>query len=156
MMTRATVLVCGDRHRRDDAAALRAADRLGDVIPDDVVVRRVGQLGPDDLVAASSAGRCVVIDAVHGIAPGSVVSMPLVDLQSRGPASASSHALPLPTVIALAEALGADMEFGTFVGIGGEAFELGEGLSPRVEEALDAFVAAIAQTLFSKDGVPCA
>jgi len=155
-MTHATVLVCGDRHRRDDAAALCAADLLGQVIPDDVVVRRVGQLGADDLVAASSAGRCVVIDAVRGIAPGTVVSMPLVDLETRGPASASSHALPLPTVIALADALGADMDGGTFVGIGGEAFDLGEGLTPRVEEALDTFVAAIAHTLFGTGGMPCA
>jgi Ni,Fe-hydrogenase maturation factor len=138
-MTHATVFVCGDRHRRDDAAALRAADLLGRVITEDVVVRRVGQLGPDDLVAASSAGRCLV-----------------VDLESGGPASASSHALPLPTVIALADALGADMEGGTFVGIGGEEFELGEGLSPRVEEALDGFVAAIARTLFGTGGAPCA
>jgi len=155
-MTYATVLVCGDRHRRDDAAALCAADLLGQVIPDDVVVRRVGQLGADDLVAASSAGRCVVIDAVRGIAPGTVVSMPLVDLETRGPASASSHALPLPTVIALADALGADMDGGTFVGIGGEAFDLGEGLTPRVEEALDTFVAAIARTLSGTGGMPCA
>jgi len=155
-MTHATVLVCGDRHRRDDAAALCAAELLGQVIPDDVVVRRVGQLGADDLVAASSAGRCVVIDAVRGIAPGTVVSMPLVDLETRGPASASSHALPLPTVIALADALGADMDGGTFVGIGGEAFDLGEGLTPRVEEALDTFVAAIAHTLFGTGGMPCA
>ena len=155
-MTQTTVFVCGDRHRRDDAAALCAADLLGQVIPDDVVVRRVGQLGADDLVAASSAGRCVVIDAVRGIAPGTVVSMPLVDLETRGPASASSHALPLPTVIALADALGADIESGTFVGIGGEEFDLGEGLSPRVEQALDAFVAAITRTLFSTGGVPCA
>ena len=156
MITHATVLVCGDRHRRDDAAALCAADRLGQVVPDDVDLRRVGQLGPDDLVAASSAGRCLVIDAVRGIAPGTVVSMPLVDLQARGPASASSHALPLPTVVALADALGADMKGGMFVGIGGEEFELGEGLSPRVEEALDAFVAEIARTLFGTGGVPCA
>jgi hydrogenase maturation protease len=155
-MTHATVFVCGDRHRRDDAAALRAADLLGQVLPEDVVLRRVGQLGADDLVAATAAGRCLVIDAVRGIAPGSVVSMPLADMETGGPASASSHALPLPTVIALADALGADLAHGTFLGIGGEEFELGEGLTPRVEEALDAFVAAIARSLFSSAGMPCA
>lgn len=155
-MTHATVFVCGDRHRRDDAAALRAADLLGQVIPEDVELRRVGQLGPDDLVAASSAGRCLVIDAVRGIAPGTVVAMPLIELERGGPASASSHALPLPTVIALADALGVDISGGTFLGIGGEEFELGEGLTPRVEEALDAFVAAIARTLFGRGGNPCA
>jgi hydrogenase maturation protease len=155
-MAHATVLVCGDRHRRDDAAALVAADYLGQVVPDDVIVRRVGQLGPDDIVAAAAAGRCLVIDAVRGVAPGTVVVMPLADVQQAGPTSASSHALPLPTVIALADALGADIGRGTFVGIGGEAFELGEGLSPSVEEALDAFMTAIARTVFDDGGGTCA
>ena len=155
-MTRATVLVCGDRHRRDDAAALVAADILGQVLPEDVILRRVGQLGADDLVAASAAGRCLVIDAVRGIAPGSVVSMPLADLETGGPASASSHALPLPTVIALAGALGADMTGAAFVGIGGEEFELGEGLTPRVAAGLDAFVTTVTRTLMCEGPVRCA
>ena len=155
-MTHATVFVCGDRHRGDDAAALLAADLLGQVLPEDVVLRRVGQLGPDDLVAASAAGRCLVIDAVRGIQPGTVVSMPLSELETGGPSSASSHALPLPTVIALADALGADMTDATFIGIGGEEFELGERLTPRVEAGLDAFVGAVARTLLSGGGATCA
>jgi hydrogenase maturation protease len=155
-MPRATVLVCGDRHRQDDAAALVAADRLSETLPADVVVKRVGQLGADDLVTATTAGRCLVIDAVCGIGPGAVVSMPLSELSSGGPASASSHALPIPTVIALADALGADMTRGTFVGIGGDTFDLGEGLSPLVEAALDEFVAEIADVLQRPDGVACA
>jgi hydrogenase maturation protease len=155
-MTHATILVCGDRYRGDDAAALLGADRLEQVVPEDVVVRRVGQLGPDQLVAAAAAGRCLVIDAVRGVEPGTIVVMPLADLRTAGPASASSHALPLPTVIALADALGADIGRGTFVGIGGEAFELGEGLSPSVEDALDAFVTAVARTLSDGGGGTCA
>jgi hydrogenase maturation protease len=155
-MSQATVLVCGDRYRGDDGAALAAADRLAEALPADVVMRRVGQLGPDDVVAATEVGRCLVIDAVRGVAPGTVVVMPLGDLQRAGPASASSHALPLPTVIALADALGAKIERGTFMGIGGEAFGLGEGLSPRVEASLDAFATAIATTLLQPGGGPCA
>ena len=156
MMAHATVFVCGDRHRRDDAAALRAADLLGHLLPEDVVLRPVGQLGPGDLLSAAAAGRCLVIDAVRGVAPGTVVSMPLADLATGGPASASSHALPLPAVIALADALGADLAHATFVGIGGETFGLGEGLTPRVEEALDEIVAAIARALVDTGGAPCA
>jgi hydrogenase maturation protease len=155
-MGRATVFVCGDRHRRDDGAAQVAADRLTDALRGDVVLRRVGQLGPDDLVAATATGRCLVIDAVRGIPPGSVVALPLGELGAAGPASASSHALPLPTVIALAEALGADLARAAFVGIGGETFELGRGLSPRVEAALDGYVAEIGATLLRQDGLPCA
>ena len=154
-MARATVLVCGDRHRKDDGAAQVAADRLADTLLGDVVLRRVGQLGPDDLVAATATGHCLVIDAVRGIAPGSVVALPLGELEAAGPASASSHALPLPTVIALAEALGADLARAAFVGIGGETFDLGRGLSPRVEAALDGYVTEIA-ALVRQGGVPCA
>ena len=155
-MARVTVLACGDRYRGDDGAALVAADRLADVLPSDVVVRRVGQLGPDDLVAAMAAGRCLVIDAVRGIKPGSVISRPLGALGAGGPMSASSHALPLPTAIALAGALGADVGRGSFVGIGGETFELGEGLSPSVAGAIDAFVATIEHALVGHGGERCA
>ena len=155
-MTHATVFVCGDRHRRDDGAALLAADRLGGVLPKDVNLRRVGQLGPDDLVAASAAGRCLVIDTVRGIAPGRVISRRLLDLETGGLHSASSHALPLPTVIALASALGADMTDATFMGIGGEDFELGEGLTPSVEAGIDGFVATVTGTLMCEGPDRCA
>ena len=155
-MIHSTVLVCGDRHRGDDAAALHAADLLGQVLPEDVVLRRVGQPGPDDLVAASAAGRCLVLDTVRGISPGSVISVPLMDLEMSGSPSASSHALPLPTVIALAGALGADMTGAAFMGIGGEDFELGEGLTPRVEAGLDAFVAEVTRTLMGEGSDRCA
>ena len=133
-----TILVCGDPARGDDGAALAAVRRLAPLGRHGLRVRRVGQLEPDDLVEALADGTCVVVDAVRGIEPGRVVDRPLREIASRaGPVPASSHALPIETVIGLAEALGADVDRATFVGIGGERFGLGAGLSASVEAGLD-------------------
>jgi hydrogenase maturation protease len=152
----ATVLVCGDPARGDDGAGIaavarmRRADRIG------VDIRRVGQLEPDDLVDALAAGDCVVVDAVRGIEPGTIVEVPLRRLATAGgPQPASSHALPLATVIGLAEALGADVDRATFVGIGGNRFDLGTGLSAPVATGLDACVTAILRHV-GRDGRSCA
>lgn len=154
-----TVLVCGDPYRADDGAAPAAADRLTDVLSAraDVSVRRVGQLEPDDLVAATTSGSCLVLDAVRGVPPGTLVRMPLAAIgDATGPAAASTHALLLPTVVDLAEALGARLERATFIGIGGERFSMGSGLSPSVAAGLDAYVLAIAEHIDAAEGARCA
>jgi hypothetical protein len=48
------------------------------------------------------------------------------------------------------------MTAAAFVGIGGEEFELGEGLTPRVAAGLDAFVATVTRTLMCEGPVRCA
>jgi hydrogenase maturation protease len=149
MSGRCTVLVCGDPSRGDDGAAIAAVARLERGDPPATRVRRVGQLEPDDLVnAVAGGGRCVVVDAVRGIEPGRVIVAPLRSIAaSDGPQPASSHALPLEIVIGLAEALGADLDRAVFVGIGGRRFELGTGLSPAVNAALDVAAATIDQRI---------
>ena len=151
MSCRWTVLVCGDASRGDDGAGIAAVARMEHGSPPATRVRRVGQLEPDDLVkAVSGGGRCIVVDAVRGIEPGRVIEVPLHALAAHdGPQPASSHALPLEIVIGLAEALGADIDRAVFVGIGGRRFDLGAGLSPSVEHALDAAAAAIDRRIAS-------
>jgi hydrogenase maturation protease len=156
MTGRWTVLVCGDRSRGDDGAALVAMDRLAPALPPSVDVRRVGQLDPVDLVDALAAGRCVVLDAVRGVPPGQVVGAPLAELGHGGPSSASTHALPLPTVVGLADALGADLDAACFLGIGGDRFELGGRLSRPVRRGLAGYVAAIADLVGDREALPCA
>jgi hydrogenase maturation protease len=149
MSGRWTVLVCGDPSRGDDGAAIAAVERIVPATSPRARVRRVGQLEPDDLVAAvAGGGRCVVVDAVRGIEPGRVVEVPLRRVGAAdGPQPASSHALPLEIVIGLAEALGADIGRAVFIGIGGRSFELGRGLSPAVVAALDSAAATIERTI---------
>ena len=137
MTSSCTVLVLGDAMRGDDGAALLAARQLEVAAIPDCRIRRVGQLGPDDLVAALAEGPCLVLDAVRGIAPGEVVELPLARVaDAAGPQPASSHALPPGVIVRLAAVLGAPLEAGTFLGIGGERFELGDGISPAVRRGL--------------------
>jgi hydrogenase maturation protease len=155
-----TILACGDPMRGDDGAAIAALDRLDRVpgaLPPDVVIRRVGELEPDDLVAATARGSCIVLDAVVGVEPGALVELPVDALGSAdAPAPASSHALPLDVVVGVAEVLGADLGAATFLGIGGEDFELGHDLSDAVRDHLDAFASRIAWSILEEDPSPCA
>jgi hydrogenase maturation protease len=156
MTDRWTILVCGDRSRGDDGAPQVAIDRLATALPASVTVRRVGQLDPLDLVDAVADGRCLVVDAVRGVPPGRVIAVPLAELGRDGSSSASTHALPLPTVIGLADALGADLEDACFLGIGGERFELGGRLSRPVRRGLAGYVAAIGALVGVREALPCA
>jgi hydrogenase maturation protease len=160
MAPRWTVLVCGDRSRGDDGAALDAAAALPIELGPGVEVRAVGQLDAGDLTTALTAGRCLVLDAVRGARPGEVVNMPLARVgELTGPIPASSHAMPLATIVAIAEALGADVDRGTFVGIGGTSFELGRPLSRAVRRGLPDYVDAIVSIVGSgqpEEVAPCA
>ena len=103
-----TVIVLGDAMRGDDGAALLAAKHLEAAAIPDCRIWRVGQLGPDDLVAALAEGPCVVLDAVRGVPPGEVVELPLASVaDAGGPQPAFSHALPPGVIVRLAAALGA-------------------------------------------------
>ena len=142
------MLVCGDASRGDDGAALAALERLPRRLPASIQIRACGELKPDELVAALLGGPCLVLDSVHGIEPGSVVELPLARLLSGdGPIPASSHALPMPIIIGLAEALGAPLERSAYLGIGGSSFGLGPHLSPAVEAGLPAYAQAIVDHL---------
>ena len=156
MTERWTLLVCGDRSRGDDGAAQAAIDRLSTPMAATLTVRRVGHLDPDVLVDALADGPCLIVDAVRGVEPGAIVSLPLTELGRDGASSASSHVLPLPTVVRLADVLGADLARGRFLGIGGEHFDLGAPLSPPVERGLAALAAAITASVGRGEVASCA
>jgi hydrogenase maturation protease len=151
-----TVLVCGERSRGDDGAAVAAVERLPRRLRAEIKIRACGQLEPDELVAALLSGPCLILDTVHGIAPGTIVEVPLTRLLSGdGPTPASTHALPMPIVVGLAAALGAPLECGAFLGIGGTAFSLGERLSPEVDAGIEGYVAAIVAHLRVRSAARC-
>jgi len=151
-----TVLVCGDRGRGDDGAAVVAVERLPRRLRAEIRIRACGQLEPDELVSALLSGPCLLLDTVHGVAPGTVVQMPLTQLLSGdGPSPASNHAVPMPIVVGLAAALGAPLQCGAFLGIGGSTSNVGELLSPDVAAGLEDYVAAIVAHLRVRGGVRC-
>jgi hydrogenase maturation protease len=139
-----TVLVCGDRSRGDEGAAVAAVERLPRRLRSGIRIRDCRLLEPDQLVSALLSGPCLVLDTVKCVAPGEMIEVPLTRLLTGdGHAPTSSHALPMPIVVGLAAALGAPLERGAFLGIGGSTACVGEMLSRDVEAGLDAYVAAI-------------
>ncbi len=144
------VLLCGDVMRRDDGVALIAARRLPARVAARAELRAVGQLDPQLLI---DAGRpCVVVDAVVGIPPGEVVSLPLLDVAALGaPAPHSSHALPAASVVELARILGADLATSRLVGIGIGDVRFGARLSPAVRRGLPGLVAALSAAIAELD-----
>jgi hydrogenase maturation protease len=152
-----TILVCGDPSRGDDGAAIAAIARLPADLALGVIIHSAGRLEADELAAATRLGTCLVLDAVRGIEPGSVIELPLADLMADdAPAPATSHAVPFSLVIGLAEALGADLAQATFLGIGGEDFTLGAPLSEAVRAGLDGFALRVAWAVREGSAGACA
>ena len=139
-----TVLVCGERNRGDDGAAVAAVERLPRRLRSAIRIRACGQLEPDELLSALLSGPCLILDTVRSVAPGAILEVGLRQLLSGdGSTPASTRALRMPIVVGLAAELGAPLECGAFLGIGGSTFGPGERLSPAVEAGLDGYVATI-------------
>ena len=137
-MTGWTVLVCGDRSCGDDGAAMAAVERLPRRLRAGIRIRACGLLEPDELVSALLSGPCLILDTVHGAVPGAVIEVPLTKLLAgEGIGRSTTHTSPMPIVVGLAAALGAPLETGAFLGIGGSVYRPGELLSPDVEAGRD-------------------
>ena len=142
------LLVCGNADRGDDGAGLLAIARCLPTMPanvlDRIEVRRRDGLQVEDLVDVPPGMCCLIIDAVVGVEPGTIVRVPLSELSHAGaPAPRSSHQLPISQVIALTEALRGRVPDGCLVGVGGQRFGYGSRLSAAVRGSLPAFGEAI-------------
>ena len=136
-MRRVTLLLCGEPMRGDDAVAERIVDLLPATTRSLADVCHVGALMPDDLIGAGAP--VILVDAVHGLPPGSVIDLPidgLTELVEAGIAPGSTHALPLPMVLALVEQLAGRLPAGRFIGVAGAGYGLGSPLSEEVAEAV--------------------
>jgi hydrogenase maturation protease len=154
---RVHVLVCGERLRGDDAAAVLAVEMLSPDVRSQAQIQEVGQLTVEVLLDVPDGVAVVVADAAVGVAPGGVVVLPLSEVArstGSGAIPASSHSLPPDQVLALAAELRGSMPRGVFVGIGGAEFGFGERLSPAVEAGLPAFAAVVAREIRRLAGQP--
>jgi hydrogenase maturation protease len=146
---RVRLLVCGAADRGDDGVGLVAAATLLPTLDERqrclLEVRRCGQLDVDDLLSLPEGVAALIVDAAIGVAPGSIVVVPIEELAGDGcvPAPRSSHALPISQVVGLAATLSDHPLRGSFVGIGGRRFGFGQSLSRCVRAALPDFRAAI-------------
>jgi hydrogenase maturation protease len=138
------VLVCGSPDRGDDAAGLRATELLGDDVRSVAEIRVVGQLGIEHLIDRAPGAAVLVVDAAVGLAPGLVRRISFAELASgaRSPVPRSSHELPIPEVVGIAELIAGPLTGGLVV-IGGLDFSLGETPSPAVRDGLGRFAREI-------------
>lgn len=148
LASRVRLLACGEPARGDDGVAPlaveRALARLPAAVRAQIEVRRRPGLDPADLVDLSAGTALLIVDAVVGVAPGSLVRRPLAEIPGAGgPAPASSHTLPIGDVLRIVEAASGQRPDGVFLGLGGHEFRLGAGLSGPVAEAVPRLEAAI-------------
>jgi hydrogenase maturation protease len=134
------IIGIGNADRGDDAAGLAVARRVrAATAPRDVAVAELigDQLGLLD--AWDGVKDVYVIDAVcSGGAPGTVYRFDGAQLLDRRFRHRGTHTFSLADVIELARALGRLPARLTGYGIEGAAFELGVGLSPEMEAAVEA------------------
>jgi hydrogenase maturation protease len=157
--TQGTVLVAGigSEYRHDDGvgAVVAAAVALATTS-----TRDVGPLGePLDLLGrCNDADLVVVIDATRsGATPGTVqvIELDLTagdDTITRGPSrESSSHGIGLTGVVRLARAVGQAPRRLVVVGVEGERFDVGEGLSQSVAAAVPEAVSRVVELIREVD-----
>lgn len=142
----------GSQYRRDDGAgplvAARAVEEAG-------IGRDIGPMtDPLDLLGVwDGAELAVVVDAVRsGAAPGTVHEVELAgDTAAGAPADrsamTSTHGIGLAGVLRLARAVGHAPGRVVVVGIEGEDFSRGTGLSPAVGAALPVAVQRVVELI---------
>jgi hydrogenase maturation protease len=145
------VLLCGERLRGDDAAALLAAELLPAEARESAELVEVGQLSVETLLEIPDGTALIVADAAVGVPAGVVVCLPFEAVTGaigagRG-APASSHSLPPDQILALAAELRGSLPRGVFVGIGGAAFGFGERLSAPVAAGLAGYATTLAKEI---------
>jgi len=148
---RVRVIALGSPHGGDDEAALRFAAKLAkecaqraDGAPAFEVIS-AGRPGPGLVDLLDVARPVVLLDVVRsGAPPGTLHELPLAALVDAALAhgQVSSHGFGPAEALRLAAALGRQLPCGAFVGIEGEAFELGAPLSPPVAASMGRFAAA--------------
>lgn len=150
------VLCLGNRLRRDDGVAWRVADLLEPDLPAGAAVVRTGLSGLKLLDEMEGFERVVLVDAILSgrRAPGTVLAFDAEELPvAPGP---TPHVLGLASSLSLARRLGAEVPRRVDVVAVeiADASSFEEGLTPPVEAALPAAVAAVRDAVarLSADG----
>ncbi|MBX3028960.1 MAG: hydrogenase maturation protease [Chloroflexi bacterium] len=141
---RPLVLACGEPLRGDDAAAAAVVAMLDPAIRDLAEVRVRPSVGLEELLAIPDDQPVIIVDAVLGPEPGTLIRTSLVTLEETAQpwVPISGHQLPLAQTLAIAEVLGWTVR-GTFLGVGAASCVIGESLSPAVADALPGLCALL-------------
>jgi hydrogenase maturation protease len=144
------VAAVGNVLRRDDGAGPAVLERLRGELGDAEVLGALGS--PLDLLGAwDGAELAIVVDAVGGgEGSGKVHVVELggedsPDVPTRRAARPSSHGVGVPETLRLARVLGSAPARVVLVGIGGDSFGEGVGLSPSVSDAVERAAQVVAE-----------
>lgn len=144
MTCRVVVVGYGNTLRSDDGLGWHAAERLADDPRlDGVDVIQRHQLTPELAFDISAASLVVLIDASSRRAPGEFCVERVEPAAGAGPRG--SHHLTPATLVALAHELYGCAADVLVVSCGVQSLEIGDRLSPVVEEALPRLVDAVAE-----------
>ncbi|MGD2124021.1 MAG: hydrogenase maturation protease [Gemmatimonadota bacterium] len=149
---RVRIIALGNRDRGDDGAALLVAERF----TADALVIPAGRPGADLMDLLPPEEPCILLDVtLSGSPPGTIHEMTLESLDPHllPDLRISSHGFGPGEALALAKALGRPLPEGMFLGIEGESFELGAGLSPPVSHALPHFEERVRRALGIMKGI---
>ncbi len=146
------VIVCGNADRGDDGVAAATVAALMPTLSAELLARlnvlRCLELRVEDLVELPAGGSCLILDAVVGVEPGSIVELSLDELTEQpGFTPRSSHQLPIDLVVRLAAILRGGPIDGRFIGLAGGEFGYGAALSVAARAAMPAFGTAIGSAL---------
>ena len=134
----------------DDGFGVEVADRLAsDPLPDDV---RLGEYGIRGVHLAyellDGYDALILIDALPmGEAPGTVAVLEVDPVDVAAPAVMDAHSMSPATVLGLLAGLGGTVERVMVVGCEPATLTEGMGLSPAVDAAVPAAVAAVRELL---------
>ncbi len=142
---RVVVIGIGNRWRADDGVGLVAADRLRGRVSSDVEIFEQDGDAIALTDAAEGAEALLLVDSTSsGSEPGTITRF---DASERGlqerPFRSSTHVIGLGDSLELARALGRLPPRVIVIGVEGDDFSVGEGLSPSVEQAVPRVVETI-------------
>ena len=138
------VIAVGNAYRSDDGVGLELAAAVRALgLPQLTVVEALGDVAIIDAWAEHDA--VILLDAVQsGAAPGTVIRRDVVEEPlPREWFHLSSHQIGIADAVEIARAMGTLPARVVFIGIEGEHFETGVGLSPAVASSIDRAAALV-------------
>ena len=132
------VIGYGNSLRSDDGAGPFVARQLG------AGAIAYHQLAPELAATISQAQRVIFVDAHAGVPAGQIVIQPILPR-----VSAAIHRFAPETLLAWSQQLYGRAPDAVLIGIGGESFAFGEGLSPAARRAARAALRVIRSSIGS-------
>ncbi len=140
------IIVLGNETAGDDGAAIIAAKQLTFETRDKPELIFAGRPGVGLLDLLEGDQAVILLDVICGGGkPGQITQLPLNKLteQLQPTTQTSSHGFGPTEVLSLGKVLGKKLPNGYFVGIEGEQFEPGKGLSPAIQRQIPTYVDTI-------------